>query len=167
MNKIGAVVLKEIREAIPPTLFFLVLFHLIALTKAVVLSDYSITALRASVATIGALLVAKAILVVEALPVSKLFARRLVVQVLWKTLLFGSIALAFRFLEDSIPLALKHGSWAAAMNAMRSDAAWPLFWVTVLWLFAGLLLYNVAAELVRAVGLEKARELFFGPKPVH
>ena len=53
MSKIGAIIAKEIREALPATIFFLFLFHLIALTKAVLLDDYSITSLRAAVATIG------------------------------------------------------------------------------------------------------------------
>ena len=58
-GKIGTAVGKEIREAVPPTIFFLALFHLLGLTKAVALSDYSFTALRAAGATVGALIVAR------------------------------------------------------------------------------------------------------------
>ena len=46
MKKIGAIVAREIREALPPFIFFLFLFHMIALTKAVSLGDYNITSLR-------------------------------------------------------------------------------------------------------------------------
>ena len=53
-------------------------WHMIALTKAVIVNDYSITALRATVATVGALIVAKAILVVENLPIDRFFSGRLV-----------------------------------------------------------------------------------------
>ena len=74
VKKIGAVVAKEIREGLPSFIFFLFMFHMIALTKAVSLGDYSITSLRATVATVGALIVAKAVLVVEALPIARLFS---------------------------------------------------------------------------------------------
>ena len=39
MGRIGAIVAKEIREALPATIFFLFLFHMIGLTKAVALED--------------------------------------------------------------------------------------------------------------------------------
>ncbi len=84
MNKIGAIVVREIREALPATIFFLFLFHLIGLTKAVSLNDYSITALRAAGATMAALIVAKAILLVEALPIAQLSSGRRISQVVWK-----------------------------------------------------------------------------------
>jgi len=161
-GKIGTAVGKEIREAVPPTIFFLALFHLLGLTKAVALSDYSFTALRAAGATVGALIVAKAILVVEALPLAKRFSRRRAVQVLWKTLLYSAMVLLFRAAEELIPLAWKHGSLGAGLAAMSSDISWPLFIVLSLWVVGGLLLYCLAAELVRAVGARRVRELLFG-----
>jgi hypothetical protein len=39
--KLGAFVAREVREVMPATILFLVLFHMIALTKAVSLGDYS------------------------------------------------------------------------------------------------------------------------------
>ena len=161
-GKIGTAVAREIREAIPPSLFFLALFHLLGATKAVALSDYSFTALRAASATVGALIVAKAILIVEALPIAKRFSRRLVVQVLWKTLLYSAMALLFRVAEELIPLAWKHGSLGAGFAAMSSDISWPLFFVLALWVVGGLFLYCLAAELVRAIGARRVRELLFG-----
>lgn len=164
MNKIRAIFAKEIREGVPAVIFFLFLFHMIALTKAVSLGDYSITALRATASTVGALIVAKAILVVEALPIARLFSGRRVVQVLWKTLLFAAVALLFRFVEEIIPLASKHGGLVAATKAMCSEISWPLFGVLALWILGGLFLYCLASELVRAVGPEKVKEMLFGTR---
>ncbi len=166
MNKIGSIVAREIREALPAFIFFLFLFHMIALTKAVSLDDYTITALRATAATMGALIVAKAILLVEALPICRLFSGRLMMQVLWKTLLFGAVALLFRFVEEIIPFISKHDDVVAATKAMYGEISWPLFWVFALWILGGLFLYCLASELVRAVGPEKVREMLFGrPQP--
>lgn len=164
MKRIGAIVVKEIREALPPFVFFLILFHMIALTKAVVLDDYSLTALRATFATVGALIVAKAILVVEALPLARLFPAQKLVQILWKTLLFTAVALLFRFVEELVPLVSKYGSVPAAADRAREEIHWPLFWVVGLWILGSLALYCVAAELVRAVGPERVRDALFGTR---
>jgi hypothetical protein len=83
VRKLGAFVAKEVCEVLPATILFLCLFHMIALTKAVALGDYSRSALRATTATVGALIVAKAILVVEALPISRRFASNRAMHILW------------------------------------------------------------------------------------
>ena len=164
VNKIGAIVAREIREALPATIFFLFLFHMIGLTKAVSLDDYSITALRATGATVGALIVAKAILVVEALPMARLSSGRRMFQVLWKTLLYGVVALLFRFVEEFISLASKHGGLVSAAKAMYREVSWPLFAVLALWILGGLFLYCLASELVQAVGREKVKEILFSTR---
>lgn len=165
MKKIEAVVLKEIREALPATIFFLWLFHMIALTKAVSLGDYSFTALRATVATVGALIVAKAILVVEAMPISRIFSRQqLWYHVLWKTVLFNVVVLAFRFIEEIIPLVRKHESLSMGVAQLYQETVWPQFWVFQLWLFCALFLYCVAAEVVRDVGAGRIKAVLFGSR---
>jgi hypothetical protein len=161
VSKVGALVVREIREALPPFVFFLILFHLIALTKAVVLEDYSLTALRATFATVGALIVAKAILVVEALPFARLVSAPRIAQVFWKTLLFGVVALIFRFLEELIPLVSKYASVATGVERLLDEVHWPLFWVVGLWMLVSLFFYCVAAELLRAIGSENVRQALF------
>ena len=164
MSKIGAIIAKEIREALPATIFFLFLFHLIALTKAVSLNDYSITTLRAVGATLGALIVAKAILVVDALPMSGLFSGRRAVQILWKTILYSIVVLLFKVVEEAIPLVSKHGGVVSVVKAMYHEVSWPLFAVVSLWIIGGLLLYCSFSELISAVGPDRAKEIFFGKR---
>jgi hypothetical protein len=162
MTKIGAVVAKEVREGLPSFIFFLFLFHMIALTKAVSIGDYSITALRATVSTVGALIVAKAVLVVEALPIARQFSGRRVNQVLWKTLLFALVVLLFRFFEEILSLSSDHGGVVAASKVLFHEISWPVFGVLTLWIVGGLLLYSLASELVGAMGPAKVKEMLFG-----
>jgi hypothetical protein len=164
VNRIGTIVAREIREALPATIFFLFLFHLIGLTKAVSLDDYSITALRAAGATVAALIVAKAILVVEALPMARLFSGRRISQVVWKTLLYSLVALLFRFVEELIALASKHGDLVSATKAMYREVSWPLFAVLALWILGGLFLYCLASELADAVGRKRVKEILFSTR---
>jgi hypothetical protein len=164
VNRIGAIVAREIREALPATIFFFFLFHLIGLTKAVSLDDYSITALRAAGATVAALIVAKAILVVEALPMARLSSGRRISQVMWKTVLYSVVALLFRFVEELIALASKHGDLVSATKAMYREVSWPLFAVLALWILGGLFLYCLASELADAVGRRRVKEILFSTR---
>lgn len=164
MGRIGAIVVKEIREALPATIFFLFLFHMIGLTKDVALEEYSFTALRSAGATLGALIVAKAILVVEALPMSRLSSGSRMTQVIWKTLLYGLMVLLFRFVEELIPYASKHGSLVPAVQAMVGEVSWTLFTVLALWILGGLFLYCLASELVQAVGPDRIKAVLFSPR---
>lgn len=161
MSGVWAIVAREIREAMPAMIFFLLLFHLIGLTKAVVLDDFSLTALRAAGTTMGALIVAKAILLVEALPIARRSSNSLIVQILWKTLLFGLMALLFRFLEELIPFVSKHGGLVNGTKAMLGEVSWPLFAVLALWILGSLFLYALASELIRAVGADKVKAALF------
>jgi hypothetical protein len=122
---------------------------------------YSFTALRAAGATVGALIVAKAVLVVEALPIARLSSSRRIFQILWRTLLYGVVTLLFRFVEEFIPLLLKHGGLVSATKAMTGEVSWALFAVLALWILWGLFLYSLASELVRAVGPDKVKEALF------
>jgi hypothetical protein len=161
MRRILAIVAREIREALPATIFFLLLFHLIGLTKAVVLDEYSLSALRAMGATMGALIVAKAVLVVEALSISRLFSGRRIFNILWRTLLYGVLAILFRLVEELIPLVSKHGGIVSAIRTMTGEISWALFAVLALWIFSGLFLYTLASDMVKVVGPNKVKDALF------
>jgi len=162
MSNIRLVLAREIREAMPPFIFFLLLFHLIALTKAISLSDYSFGALRAVGATVGALIVAKAILLVEVLPISKLFADKPTARILWKAFLYSIMVFVFSLVEEVIPLFMKHQGIVTVAETMYHEISWPLFGVLTVWIYLGLLLYCTITELVNIAGPEKVREIFLG-----
>ena len=45
---------------------------------------------------------------------------------------------------------------------MFRETYWAQFELVSLWLFAGLLVYTLAVELVRIVGAERVKEIVFG-----
>lgn len=164
MGRIGEIVVKEIREALPATIFFFVLFHLIGLTKAVALADFSFTALRSAGALMGALIVAKAILLVEALPMARLSSGSRMFQIFWKTLLYALVVLLFRFVEELIPFVSKHGGLGSGTRALMGEISWPLFSVLAVWIFGALFLYCLASELMQAIGPDKVKQALFGAR---
>jgi len=164
MSKVMAIVAREIREAVPALLFFLVVFHMILITKNVILKDYHITTTGAAIATVGALIVSKAILVVEKLSIARLFSGRMLYHILWKTLLFNAVSLLFRFIEEFVPLLAKHNSLITAATHLIDEVPWPRFWVLQMWLCSSLFLYCLAAELVHMIGAVKVKEMLLGSK---
>jgi hypothetical protein len=165
MKRFATVVVRELREAAPAALFFLVAFHMIAVTKAVILADYHVDATRSALATVAALIVAKAILIAEKLPISRWFSRRLLAAVLWKTLLFGVVATTFRILEEIIPLLATDQGPVTAMRQAFGQMSWAHFWVVQMWLLALLFLYCLNAELVRVIGPANVRTMLLVPRP--
>jgi NAD(P)-dependent dehydrogenase (short-subunit alcohol dehydrogenase family) len=70
-----AFLIKEFREVVPPTLFFGVGFNLIVLTTKLILADYKVQFANFMVATMLALVVAKSVLVANALQFLRHFDR--------------------------------------------------------------------------------------------
>ncbi|HET9700821.1 MAG TPA: hypothetical protein VFP70_07880 [Burkholderiales bacterium] len=166
MKKILAIIVHEIREAIPAFLFLLLVLGLARVTMALVLESYHVGVHATAVVVIGALILAKAILVADALPLTRIFAdRALVLSALWKTLIYGVITFAFRFLEEFIPLAHRYGGITAAWDRLLEEVSWPHFWAVQIWITFSLLCYSLGVEVVRALGREKIMALLFGAGP--
>ena len=90
-NRIGARILHEAREALPPTIFFFVGFNFIVFTTNLLLADYAIAVSNFMLATVAALVVGKAVLVANAMPYLRRYDRApLIRPILFKTrLLLG------------------------------------------------------------------------------
>ena len=153
---------EELREVLPATVFFLVVFHLVSLTRMLVLSEYSITLADSATATILALIVAKVILIADALPFMQLARERpLIWATLWRTLVYGALVLFAQYLEELIPGWMQAGSFAAANTTLFHEIVRAHFLGVHLWLLVGIFVYCAATELIGAVGAERVREMFF------
>ena len=68
MQKILRTIKHELLEIIPPTIFFFVAFNVITFTKGLMLEEYGIKFSGFITATIGALIVAKVVLIADKIP---------------------------------------------------------------------------------------------------
>jgi hypothetical protein len=162
MNRLAALVAKELREAAAPFAFFFVVFLLARVTKALTLEEYHITPTGTAVAALGALIVAKAILVADALPITRRFERHpLIYPILWKTLIYYLITCVFHYIEEAIPFIRKAGGVVAGQHAMLAEVSWPHVGAAQLWIFFCVLLYCFGNELIEAVGRERVKRLLF------
>jgi hypothetical protein len=163
MQKIWSVIVREVREAIPAMVFFFIAFHVVVFTKGLILEDYDITPTSSIVATIGALIVAKAILIADKLPLVNLFANRaIIIGVIWRTLIYLLIVSVFRYIEELIPLHAKYGDWGSANRHLIDETSWPHFWAIQIWITLLLFLYCTLVEFIRAIGAVKVKTIFFG-----
>ncbi len=167
MSKAMTVVKNELRELLPAMLFFLVAFHMMSITKAVILTDYHITTTSSTVATVSALIVAKTILLLDHTALARLFSNRLLYNLLWKTLLFGTVAVCLRQVEELIPVMIKHGDIGAAIRAVISNIPTARFAIIHMWLYVMLLIYSSASEAVRMLGRPGAWAILWGPISSH
>src|SRR3981081_2967330 len=91
-SRLIAFVLKQLREVLPPTLFFAISFNLIALTTQLILADYLVHFANFVLVTMSALIVGKAVLVANALPFFRRFDTAPIVQpVLFKTVIYCAV----------------------------------------------------------------------------
>jgi len=153
----------EIREAAFPMLFFLVVFEIGVVTKALLLDPYNIGIGGLAIAAVAAATVTKAILIADnASFANHLNGRPLVFAILWKSLIFGCLALLFRFLEEVIHFWVETGELTLAMDNLAHGFTWAHFWVMQLWLSIALVLFTSLRAIDRRLGEGSLRRLMFG-----
>src|SRR5215472_14887855 len=106
-QRIGARILHEAREALPPTIFFFVGFNFIVFTTNLLLADYAIVVSNFMLATVAALVVGKAVLVANAMPYLRRDDRApLIRPILFKTAFYWVIVFLARLLERFVHFSL-------------------------------------------------------------
>ena len=96
-SRLLAFLIKELREVVPPTVFFAVGFNLIVLTTNLILADYLVSFASFVVATITALVVGKSVLVANAMPFLRRFNTAPMIQpVLFKTIVYWAVVFLMR-----------------------------------------------------------------------
>ena len=105
--------IKEFKELIAPTLFFAVSFNIIVLTTQLILDDYLIRLASFLVATTAALVVGKAVLIANALPLLRRFDQGpLIRPIMFKTRVYFVVVFVVRFLEKIIEYVFGGGTLA-------------------------------------------------------
>ena len=79
----------------------------------------------------------------------------------WKTAIYVGASLLVHYLEHLIPLWWRMG-FRAANEHLWSELVWPHFWAVQLLLVVLFLIYSAMRELVRVIGRDRVRQIFFG-----
>ena len=153
--RIGSFVLHEVREVIPPTLFFFVGFNLILFTKRLFLADYLIEYAGFLIATTSALIVGKVVLVANKMPVLRRFDHApLAYPVLFKTLIYTVLVFVARLLEALVHYLIEGGHLGGGqfVDGLLGSFSWSRFIAIQLWIFVLFLIYVITRELNQLLG---------------
>jgi hypothetical protein len=161
-----AFVLKELREVVPPTVFFAVGFNLIVFTADLILADYLLRFGSFIVATTAALVVGKAVLVANAMPFLRRFdTAPLIRPVLFKTLVYWLVVFLVRFLEKLVEYFIAGGKLSGIPEYLATHFTWHRFAAIQIWIFVLFLIYTSVAELNARLGEGELWKIFFTRHP--
>jgi hypothetical protein len=160
--RVLAFVVEEVKEVIPPTVFFAVGFNLIVLTTQLILDDYGKQFASFMIATALALVVGKSVLVANALPFLRRFDRASLIQpILFKTVVHFVIVFLVRFLEKIVEYFLGGGTVTGVPQYVTEHFTWHRFAAVQIWIFVLFLVYTTASELNVLFGNGELIKIFF------
>jgi len=167
MNKVAATIKEEFLALLPPTIYFFVALHIIALMRLLMVKATGITPLTSASVLVAALVLGKSVLLADMLPAINRFPDKpLIYNVAWKTLIYTVVALIIHYLEHLYDYAREAGGIVAGNEKMLATIIWPHFWAVQILLVVLIVLYCVMHELVRQIGRDRFVRMFFGPMPL-
>ena len=166
-RRVGAFLLREFLEILPPTIFFIIGFNLVVLTTNLILADYGGQVASFIIATTSALVVAKAVLVANAISVIRRFDRApLIRPILFKTLFYWAAVFIVRLLEHWIRY--RFGGdyvFGGFVPHVVANFSWDRFIAIQLWIFVLFLIYVTATEFNRLFGHGELGRILFTYRP--
>src|SRR5215469_12140126 len=152
----------QIKHVLPSTIFFFVGFNLILWTKQLVLKEHGIDFSGFITATFAALLIGKAVLVTDNLPLMHRFdGAPLIRPILFKTAIYWVCVSVVRIGDALIKFLLSGGGINDFPDYLVEHFSWPRFLSIQIWLMVLFLVYVTAHELNILFGYGELYRLFF------
>ena len=162
MNKVK----HEFMKVLPPTIFFFVILHIVALIRSLMIKGSGVDLPVSASVLIASLILGKSVLIADMLPFINRFPDKpLIWNVIWKTLMYALVALIVHYMERL------YDHWKEAPNFMEANSLlwttmnWPRFWAVQILLITLIFMYCVIAELARVIGHDRLKVMFMGPLP--
>src|SRR6266446_3236924 len=156
MTKLSAKLKEEFFALFPPTIFFFVALHIVAFVRVLMLKGTGISPLGSVSVAVAALILGKAVLVADMLPLINRFPDKpLIYNVAWKTLIYLVVSALIHYLERLVEFWRQAGGLIAGNEKLLSEMVWPHFWAIQIILFVLIAMYCTFHELVRVIGKEK------------
>jgi hypothetical protein len=161
LRRISAGLMREVREILPPTIFFLVGFNLIVLTTNLLVAQYLVAVGNFVLATGGALIVGKSVLVANAMSLLRRYDRGPLIQpILFKVVVYWAVVFVARLLEDLIRFWLiEHHPLGSYLSHLATTFSWHHFAAVQIWILVLFLIYVTASEYSHLFGEGELRRL--------
>jgi len=166
MSRLSTKLEEEFRAVLPPTIFFFVMLHIVSFVRMLMLEGTGISVTTPLQVTIAALILGKSVLIADHLPLINRYPDKpLAYNIIWKTVIYVVVATLLHYLERLVDFSRAAGGLAAGNQKLIAEMVWPRFFAIEILLVVLILMYNTVHELVRAIGRDKALEMFFGRPP--
>lgn len=162
----GAWLKKELMAIGLAMLYFGCWIAALLLLKQLVLAEYSIAFHHFSLAIVGALILAKVVLLLEHAPLgSWVRSRPAWVVVLVRTILYSCGVALVLVLEKGFEGRHEHGGFGPAVSAVFRAVEGPHIWANTICISGALLGYNMLSVVRLHLGAKKLLQLFTSPLP--
>ena len=166
MSKAVEKLREEILALLPPTVFFLVALHIVALVRALMTKGEGLPPSSTAQIALGALIIGKAVLLADLWPAINRFPHKpLIWNIVWKTLVYFLVASLIHYLERLFDFSREAGGLAAGNRKLLAEIVWPHFVAIQLVLLLLIFNYCVIRELARALGEAWLLRLVFVGRP--
>lgn len=154
---------EEFRKVLPPTIYFFVMLHLIALIRSLMLRGTGISLVTPWQIAVAALILGKAVLIADMLPVVNRYPQRpLAYNVVWKTVIYLLMATLIHYVERLIDFSREAGGLVAGNQKLLAETVWTRFLGVEILIAVLIVAYVTMHELVRVLGRDRMLEIFFG-----
>ena len=160
--KAGRLWLREMRHILPPTIYFFCAFNVIVLTTNLLARNYFFALSNFLAVTLLALLVGKAVLVVNKIrAVDRFRDAPLIKPILYKTVFYGLVVTLLRIVEQLIHFSFDSDGFSVAFQEAIDAFTWRRFAAIQIWLFVCFLIYVTASQVSAALGPGKLKQMMF------
>jgi hypothetical protein len=154
--------LKEIKEIIGMSLYFMFFLGILILLKKLILKDYQIEFKGLSIMIIGALVMAKVVLLMELIPRGAWVSRQnAIVDILFRTILYTIGVLLVLLLEKAFESRHEEGGFGAALQHVFRNRHIYQVWAGTIVISLSLLVFNMMSIMRLYLGKNQMRKLYF------
>lgn len=144
-------VLKELKSILLVSLYFLIWFGTFMIIKVLILKDYKIEFYGFSIVVIGALITAKAVLILELVPI-RLSNFPAIIAILLRTFLYLLGVTIILILERAFEARNEYGGFMNALKNLNKSVDFYHILVNVICVFGALFFYNLGSVINEKLG---------------
>lgn len=156
---------KELKLIFWTALYFVIWFGALVLIKSLLLHEYKIGAYDASMGLIGALVVAKTVLLMEGIPVKGNKKRSALVHIFVRTMLYMCGVFVILVLEKSLEGRHDAGGFLNAMKSLPKNADGYHIIVNTICIFGAIFFFNLWWVMQKYLGERGILKMLLDPVP--
>jgi len=162
---IGAKLFKELKSLSLTALYFLVWFGALMVLKVLMLHEYKLEFYGATMVIVGALIAAKAVLLLENVPLTGSKPSPAIVEVLLRTILYLAGVFIILVLEKSFEARHEYGGFLPAIKGLAGSADRYHIWVNIICMFGAIFFFNLGSVIKVFLGEKGIWKILLAPVP--